>query len=90
MMDEYVVHAEETARQVLFLFHGYGSDNRNLEPVGRILADAVPGMEVRLPRGIVKRDLVGSGLVYQIAIWMRGMTIFSRVLRLLCPTSTRY
>ena len=52
MMDEYVVHAEEAARQVLFLFHGYGSDNRNLEPVGRILADAVPGMEVRLPRGI--------------------------------------
>ncbi len=61
-MDEIILKSHSETRQLIFIFHGYGSNKDDLVPVGEAFADASQNSEVHLPNGIEK---CGEGIGYQ-------------------------
>ncbi|MCR5224646.1 MAG: dienelactone hydrolase family protein, partial [Alphaproteobacteria bacterium] len=53
-MDEVVLKAQSAVRQLVFIFHGYGSNKDDLVSVGEAFSEASPSSEVHLPNGIEK------------------------------------
>ncbi len=51
-MDELVIPSKKETRNLIFLFHGYGSNRDNLQIVGEKFAEALPSAEVHLANGI--------------------------------------
>lgn len=51
-MDEIVVPSKEKTDTLIFLFHGYGSSNDNLQSIGEKFSETIPTAEVHLPNGI--------------------------------------
>ena len=62
-MDEIILksHSEEV-RQLVFIFHGYGSNKDDLVTVGEAFSKVSPDSEIHLPNGIEKCD---EGVGYQ-------------------------
>ncbi len=51
-MDEIVIPSQETTKNLIFLFHGYGSNKEDLFPVGKLFSKAKPSAEIHLINGI--------------------------------------
>lgn len=51
-MDELVIPSKQETKNLVFLFHGYGSDKDNLQTIGEKFAEALPAAEVHLANGI--------------------------------------
>lgn len=51
-MDEIVIPSKKETKNLIFLFHGYGSNKENLQIVGENFANALPTAEVHLANGI--------------------------------------
>lgn len=51
-MNELVIPSKEETKNLVFLFHGYGSDKDNLQPIGEKFAEALPSAEIHLANGI--------------------------------------
>lgn len=51
-MDELVIPSKEETKNLIFMFHGYGSDKDNLQIVGEKFAEALPSAEIHLANGV--------------------------------------
>lgn len=51
-MDELVIPSKTETKNLIFLFHGYGSNKENLQIVGENFANALPSAEIHLANGI--------------------------------------
>ncbi len=51
-MDELIIPSKEETKNLIFLFHGYGSNKDNLQTLGEKFADALPTAEIHLANGI--------------------------------------
>ncbi len=51
-MDELVIPSKTETKNLIFLFHGYGSNKKNLQIVGENFANALPSAEIHLANGI--------------------------------------
>ncbi|MBO4405767.1 MAG: dienelactone hydrolase family protein [Alphaproteobacteria bacterium] len=51
-MDELVIPSKEETKNLIFMFHGYGSDKDNLQIIGEKFAEALPAAEIHLANGI--------------------------------------
>ncbi len=51
-MDETVIPSKTATKDLIFLFHGYGSNKDNLQIVGETFAEALPSAEIHLANGI--------------------------------------
>jgi phospholipase/carboxylesterase len=49
---EIVHNTSSDVRKIMFVFHGYGADNKNIAPVGPAIAENCPGIEIHVPNGI--------------------------------------
>lgn len=56
MINEIVISSDDEVKNIVFVFHGYGADNKDLLPVGQQFAHAVDGVEVHLVNGIEPCD----------------------------------
>lgn len=61
-MDEIVLESKSETRQLVFIFHGYGSNKDDLVSVGEAFSAARPEAEIHLPNGFEKCD---EGFGYQ-------------------------
>jgi len=50
-MDELVIPSKAETKNLIFLFHGYGSNKENLQIVGENFAEALPSAEIHLANG---------------------------------------
>ena len=55
-MDEVVLKSKSETRQLIFIFHGYGSNKDDLVSVGEAFATVRPEAEIHLPNGFEKCD----------------------------------
>ncbi|MBO7453891.1 MAG: dienelactone hydrolase family protein [Alphaproteobacteria bacterium] len=51
-MDELIIPSKNETKNLIFLFHGYGSNKENLQIVGENFAKELPAAEIHLPNGI--------------------------------------
>lgn len=51
-MDELVIPSKTETKNLIFLFHGYGSNKENLQIVGENFAEVLPTAEIHLANGI--------------------------------------
>ena len=51
-MDELIIPSKAEVKNLIFLFHGYGSNKENLQAIGESFAKALPTAEVHLANGI--------------------------------------
>ncbi len=51
-MDELIIPSKKETKNLIFIFHGYGSDKDNLQIVGEKFAEAVPSAEIHLANGL--------------------------------------
>lgn len=51
-MDELVIPALKETQKLIFLFHGYGADKNNMQPIGERFAEVLPNAEVHIPNGV--------------------------------------
>ena len=60
-MDEIVIPSKEETKNLIFLFHGYGSNKENLRIVGESFAKALPTAEVHLANGVERCPEIYDG-----------------------------
>ena len=60
-MDELVIPSRAETKNLIFLFHGYGSNKENLQAVGEKFADALPTAEIHLANGIERCPEIYDG-----------------------------
>jgi len=60
-MDETVIPSKIETRNLVFLFHGYGSNKDNLQAVGERFAEALPSAEIHLANGIERCPEIYDG-----------------------------
>lgn len=51
-MDETIIPAKSEPKNLIFLFHGYGSDKDNFYPIGKLFSEAIPTTEIHIANGI--------------------------------------
>ncbi len=51
-MNETVIPARKETKNIIFLFHGYGSDKDDLYPIGKTFANTISTLEVHIPNGL--------------------------------------
>lgn len=60
-MDEIVIPSKKETKNLIFLFHGYGSNKENLQIVGESFANALPTAEVHLADGVERCPEIYDG-----------------------------
>ena len=51
-MDELIIPSKKETKNLIFVFHGYGSDKDNLQIVGEKFAEELPTAEIHLANGL--------------------------------------
>ena len=55
-MDELIIPSKDETKNLIFMFHGYGSDKDNLQTIGEKFAEALPAAEIHLANGVEPCD----------------------------------
>lgn len=51
-MDETIIAAQSSVTDLIFIFHGYGTDKNDMHPLGELLNKAIPNAEIHIPNGL--------------------------------------